>query len=449
MINFLDHKDEDDPRFETRKWYIVNDHNNGNYSQGDDVQSIVKFNSETVKPFLCDYSDAYILVTGNMKVQNGIDSTRVVIKYCHPFTRASFKLNDEQVDTADNLDLTMNLYNMLEYSDNYADTTGSLYRYKRPEPRDNNGNVGNLGTSLSSLKYQSGLVQKQLTTPNSENVPANIDPNFANVHGIWKNIKLVVPLKYIRNFFRNLELPLINTKLYMELNWTKYSMLCNQNQNSIVQITKGELYIPVVTLNTENNNKLSELLSKRFERTVVWNEYTSKIERVTIPQNDNMFRRTTLDTSFQGVSKLFAPADETDDIETNANTEESRRRYYLPTAEIKDYDVLIDGRNFYDQNVNCSIVRYQELLKMTPGTSEDYSTGCLLDYDYYIKDFNIVGIDLSHQAVLDSDPKINQQIEFLYKLQSGNAAINYDLLTVLEKEKQTILIFSEGTVKFY
>ena len=143
----------------------------------------------------------------------------------------------------------------------------------------------------------------------------NIDPNFDNAHRIWKNTKIVVPLKYISNFFRNLELPLINTNLYMELNWTKYSVLCNQNQNSIFQITKGELYIPVVTLNTENNNTLSELLSKGFERTVVWNEYKSKIERVTITQNYNMFRRTTLHMSFQGVSKLFAAAYETDDVE--------------------------------------------------------------------------------------------------------------------------------------
>ena len=446
IINLLDHKDEDNPRFEKRKWYIVNDQYNGNYSQGDDVRSIVKFDTEIVRPFLCDYSDAYILVTGNIKVQNGNDVTRVAIKNCHPCTRTTFKLINEQVDTADNLDLTMNLYNLLEYSDNYADTTASLYQCKRPEPRDNNGNVVNLGTALSSFKYQSGLIQKQLTTPNSENVPANTDPNFANAHIIWK---IVVPLKYISNFFRNLELPLINTKLYMELNWTKYSVLCNQNQNSIFQITKCELYIPIVTLNTENNNNLSKLLSKGFERTVVLNEYKSKIERVTIPQNDDMFRRTTLDVSFQGVSKLFAAAYETGNIQRNANTEESRKKYYLPRAEIKEYNVLIDGRNFYDKNVNSSIVRYNELLKMTAGRSEDYSTGCLLDYDYHIKVFNIVGIELSHQAVLDSDPKINQQIEFFYKLQSGNAVINYDLLTVLEKKKQTVLKFSEGTVKVY
>ena len=268
-INLLDHKDEDNPKFETRKWYIFNDHNNGNYSQGDDVQFIVKFDTEIVRPFLYDYSDAYILVTGNIKVQNGNDATRVAIKNCRPFTRASFKLNNGQVDTADNLDLTMNLYNMLEYSDNYADTTGSLCQYKRPEPRDNNGNIVNLGTALSSFKYQSGLVQKQLKAPNSENVLVNTHPNFANAHRIWKNIKIVVPLKYISNFFRSLELLLINTKLYMELNWTKYSVLCNQNQNSIFQVTKCELYIPIVTLNTENNNKLNELLSKGFEKTVV------------------------------------------------------------------------------------------------------------------------------------------------------------------------------------
>ena len=97
------------------------------------MQSIVKFNTEIVKPFLCDYFDAYILVTGDIKVEAADDDTRVAIKNCHPFTRASFKLNDEQVDTAEDLDLTMELYNMLRDSDNYADTPGSLYQYRRPE----------------------------------------------------------------------------------------------------------------------------------------------------------------------------------------------------------------------------------------------------------------------------------------------------------------------------
>ena len=139
----------------------------------------------------------------------------------------------------------------------------------------------------SSFKYQSRLVRKQLTTENRNSAPvnANTDPNFDVSHRLWKNIKIVVPLKHISNFFRNLEMPLINTKLYMELNWIKYSVLSSINQNSIFQITKGELYIPVVTLNTENNNELRGLLSKGFERTVIWNEYKSKIERINIAAN--------------------------------------------------------------------------------------------------------------------------------------------------------------------
>ena len=114
-----------------------------------------------------------------------------------------------------------------------------------------------------------------------------------------------------------------------------------------------------MTLNTENNNKLSELWSKVFERNVVWNECKSKIETVNVPANDNNFKRTALDVSSQGMSKLFATAYETDDIKRNTNTEESRRRYYLPRVGIKDYNIFIDGRNFYDQNVNSSIVRYK------------------------------------------------------------------------------------------
>ena len=234
----------------------------------------------------------------------------------------------------------------------------------------------------------------------------------------------------------------------MELNWTKYTVLCSINQHTIFQIKKGELYLPVVTLNTENNNKLSRLLSEVFERTVVWNEYKSKIERINIPANDNSIRRTTLDTSFQGVNKLLAAAYKTDDIARNTEHKNSKRRYYLPRAEIKDSNVLIDGRNVYDQNVNSSIVRYKD--KLTTERSEDYSTGCLLDYDCYLKDFNIAAIDLSQQAVLDSDQKVNQQNEFVYKLPSvNNDDRNYDLLTILEKEKQKVLKFSEGTVKVY
>ena len=276
----------------------------------------------------------------------------------------------------------------------------------------------------------------------SVDVEQNRDLDVANAHKAWKNVKIAVPLKYISNFFSALELPLINTKLYTELNWTKHSIISNVNTATTFQITKTELYVPLVTLNTENNNKLSSLLSEGFERLVTWNECKSKIDTVTTVAaeggNTNT-KRIVLDTSFQGENRLFAMGFDNNTVKRNTADQNSHKRYYLPRIEIKDYNALTDGRNFFNQNVNASITRYTELLKLTTGRSEGYSTGCLIDYDWYLKDFNIVAIDLSHQSVLSSDPKVIQQIEFIYKIDAESRA---DILTILEKEKQTRLEFS-------
>ena len=143
-------------------------------------------------------------------------------------------------------------------------------------------------------------------------------------------------------------------------------------------------------------------------------------------------KRIVFGTSFQVVNGLFIAWFDSNSVKRNTADPESHRRYYLPRVEIKDCNLLIDGRNFYDQNSNDSITRYTELLKFITGRSEDYSTLSLIDYDYYIKDYNIAAIDLSHQSVLNSDPKAIQQIEFIYKL--GND-VRANILTVLEKRK--------------
>ena len=135
IINLLEQSDGDDElNFQTKIWCIINYQNNRQYGKGDQNDSTIKFNTEIIKSFLADYSDAYILVTGDINVIGvNIDNTNVAFKNCHPFTRSVIHLNDEHVDTAENLDLTINLYNLIEYRDNYADTTASLYQYKRPE----------------------------------------------------------------------------------------------------------------------------------------------------------------------------------------------------------------------------------------------------------------------------------------------------------------------------
>ena len=217
-----------------------------------------------------------------------------------------------------------------------------------------------------------------------------------------------MPLKYISNFFRSLEILLINTKLYIELNWTKHSIISNVATATTFQITKTELYVPVVTLNTENNKKLTKLLGENFKRSVIWNEYKSKIQTVSTIAGEGGnadTERISLDRSFQGVNRLFVMVFDGNTVSRNTDDPESHQRYFLPRIEIKDYNVLIDGRNFYDQSINDSITRDNKLLKLTTGKSEDYTTGCLIDYDWYAKVYNIVAVDLSHQAVLNSDPK--------------------------------------------
>ena len=247
--NLLQQTDSEDLKFLTKKWYIINDQNNGAYGKRNQNDSTIKFSTEIVKLSLVDYSDVYILVTDDIKVVGGNNKTDVAFKNCHPFIRSVIHLNDEYVDTAGNLDLTMDLYNLIEYSDNYSDTTGYLYHYKKSIQSKTGNVIYPLAVNTStSFKYQSNLIKKQV---NSVDVAQNRDPDVPNAHRLWKNVKIAVPLKYISNFFRSLELPLINPKLYIELNWPKHSVIRSVATATTFRITKTELYVPVVTLNTE------------------------------------------------------------------------------------------------------------------------------------------------------------------------------------------------------
>ena len=133
ISNFLEKSDNDILKLATREWYIINDQINGQYGKSDENFSIIKPNTEVIKPNLCNYSDAYILVTENIAVVNGNQNTLFSFKNCSILTRCVTHINDEHVETADNLDIVMNLYNLIEYSDNYADTSGSLWQYKKDE----------------------------------------------------------------------------------------------------------------------------------------------------------------------------------------------------------------------------------------------------------------------------------------------------------------------------
>ena len=286
--NLLDHKDEDSPKYQTKKWYIINDRNNGQYGEGEQNEPPIKIDTEVVRPFLCDYAVAYILVTGSITVVGGNDNTKPAFKNCHPFIKSAVHLNDKHVETADNLDLIINMYNLIEYSDNFLDSTASLYHFKRQEPLPNNADL--TINDSSSFKYKSNLLENAIAEGNN---------------AVWKNAQNIVPLKYVSSFFRSLELPLINTKLYIELNYTNNSVISDAAGDSTFKITKIELYVPVVTLKIEDKNKLNQLLDSELKRIVNWNEYKSKTETVTQAYNDNSFKRILLDTATPGVNRLF------------------------------------------------------------------------------------------------------------------------------------------------
>ena len=256
-----------------------------------------------------------------------------------------------------------------------------MYQFKRQEPLDNNADLTSAGSS--SFKYKSSLLG------NSEPINGNINPNIPQAHRLWKYAKIIVPLKYISSFFRSLEILLINTKVHIELNYSKNSIISNNAGATSFKITKTELYVPVVTLNTQDNNKLNQLLDTEFKRKVYWNEYKSKIETITQAHNDNNYKRYLLDANIPGLNKLFVMGFNNNAVK-NQVLRNSHRKYFLPRIDIKDYNALIDGRNFYDQNISDDFKKYEELRKIMTGRGEDYTTGSLLDYDYWKNNYKFI-----------------------------------------------------------
>ena len=128
IVNLLNNSENKSSKFATRKWYIINDQNNGHYGKGneDENDSTIKFETKVIKRNLCDYFDAYIIVTGDIKIADIAADTNVAFKNCAPFTRCATYINDEHIETAENLDISIPMYNLIEYSDNYSDSSGSL-----------------------------------------------------------------------------------------------------------------------------------------------------------------------------------------------------------------------------------------------------------------------------------------------------------------------------------
>ena len=188
IVNLLNNTENEYSKFATKKWYIIDSESKGNYSH----ENPIKFLTNSLESSLCDYSDAYILVTGNINVTGGDNNTKVAFKNCAPFKDCRTEINDTFVDYANFINITMPMYNLIEYSDNYSDTSGSLWQFKRDEIEgdvDLTVNAQHIPNNSSSFKYKSSFITDR------------------------NGVKIVVPLKYLSNFWRSLEMPLINCRV--------------------------------------------------------------------------------------------------------------------------------------------------------------------------------------------------------------------------------------------
>ena len=182
-----------------------------------------------------------------------------MFKNCAPFEKCRTEINETFIDEADFINITMPMYNLVEYRDNYSDISGSLWQFRRDEII-NNADVTN-DNNARSFKYKASIID-------------NTEDN-----GTKSKVKIAVPLKYLRNFWRSLEMPLINCKVELSLKWYDRCLLTIAN-TAAFKITDAKLYVPIVTLSVEDNTKLTKLLNEGFKRPIHWNKYKATPNRI-------------------------------------------------------------------------------------------------------------------------------------------------------------------------
>ena len=211
----------------------------------------------------CDFGDAYILVKENIIVNNTAaagasannTNKKVIFKNCTPFTNCISKINNTQIDNAEYIDIVMPMYNLIEYSDNYSKTLGSLWQYCKEIPAiDNEGVFTNFNGANATNSFN---FETQIT-------------GQTNDDGLI-NVKIMVPTKYLSNYWRTLEMPLINCEVELILNWSANCVIIYTNVNNQVPtftVTETNIYVPVVSLSTQDNEKL---LPRKKSKTKLYN----------------------------------------------------------------------------------------------------------------------------------------------------------------------------------
>ena len=383
----------------------------------------IRFKTPMLRSDLCDYADAYILVNGTITVTaaagaNNIrdkKNKKLILKNNVPFVSCATRINGELIEDADDLDIVMPMYNLLEYSKNYRKTIGSLYNYYRDElTNDNNNNFANRNVvNSNTFKYKNKIIG------NTFNVDAAAADYDANKNGT-QEVEIAIPLKYLGNFWRALNIPLISCEVSLELKWSKNYVITSLTERQVdagppvvrdgaptgasLDINDCVLYMPVVTLSKDDEIKLLTNLKSGFTREIEWNKYRSQMTTEGINNNLNIL----IDPTFTNVNRLFVLAYQ------NADDRQSFSQFYLPKVMVKDYNIIIDKLAFFDLPIKTEVEAYEKIIDIS--RNNEYTTGNLLDYDYFKKYYKLIAIDLSKQQVLQENEDLIQQINFIGRL---------------------------------
>ena len=441
-----DNESEQLSKFVTREYVRVNsllDTYNKNKS--------IIFKTPMLRSNICDYSDAYILVNGTITVTGNHPRDRqnrpLILKNNAPFVSCITRINGELIEDADDLDIVMPMYNLLEYSKNYRKTIGSSYNYYRDELSDDNDNdnFGNIKVVNSKVfKYKNKIIGNTYNV-DSTRAPAaggtrERNPDYIANNSGKKRIELAIPLKYLRNFWRALNIPLISCEVSLELKWNKNCVITSiqreinldrgnteASTGATLSITDCKLYVPVVTLSKDDEIKLLTNLKSGFKREIIWNKYRSQMTTEAVNNNLNIL----IDPTFTNVNRLFVLAYQ------NADDRRSFYQFYLPKVMIKDYNAIIDKLAFFDLPIKTEEEAYEKIIDIS--RNNEYTTGNLLDYDYFKKYYILIAIDLSKQQVLQENEDLIQQINFIGRLEEEP-----NVFIIIEKKEHTVLEFSRN-----
>ena len=332
----------------------------------------------------------------------------------------------------------MPMYNLLEYNKNYRKTVGSLYNYYRDElTNDNNNNFANRNVvNSNTFKYKNKIIG------NTYHVDAAAAGYDANKNGM-QEVEIAIPLKYLGNFWRALNMPLISCEVSLELKWNKNCVITSLKERQVdagppvirdaaptgasLAINECKLYIPVVTFSKDDEIKLLTNLKSGFTREIEWNKYRSQMTTEAINNNLNIL----IDPTFTNVNRLFVLAYQ------NADDRQSFSQFYLPKVMVKDYNVIIDKLAFFDLPIKTEEEAYEKIIDIS--RNNEYTTGNLLDYDYFKKYYKLIAIDLSKQKVLQENEDLIQQINFI-----GGLTEEANVFIIIEKKEHIILEFSQN-----